>query len=373
MKYLSFFVYCIMSLGIGSLQAEIKYNVVEVPSIDNRTTFATHINENGLLVGQCGKENEYEEKEGLTIGFVWDLKTGEQTILQDKDHDVEITGLNDRNEVIGLVVKDAYWSLGDGFIWTAKKGTQFLKKEKYQYACPVSINNLGQIVGLRSSLKLGHNITLWEGKNVESLDKKITNGLDHSWMPTPVAINDKGQILFWYKFDKMDWLDGQIDNAFIWEHSKHRYLSLLEDFEDIGENDHVFLELAGFNNQGDIVGKREKFRSGYGWVDSIFESSIWNLDADKKETPISKQFANERAKIHGINDLRQIVGCCRENDSEYAVTWDEANDLQNLNDLIDPSLGWLLIDALSINNQGQIVGIGKKNGKTAGFLLLPID
>ena len=388
-RYLYLFFLCIISLGLENLQAEIKYHVVEVPLVDNKTAIATHINENGLLVGQAATENEFGEKEGLTIGFIWNSRTGEQTILRNKDHDVAITGMNDHDEVIGYVVEDAYWNLGYGFIWNAEKGMQFLKKGEFQYACPVSINNLGQIIGLRSSLKLGDDITLWEGKNVKSLEKEITKGLNASWRPIPSFINDKSQILFLYKFDKEDWLDGQIDNAFIWDHSKRRYLSLFEEFDDIGEDDRVWLDLGGFNNQGDIVGKRERF---YGYrKPSIFEASIWNLDADKTTISLSPEFANDSEDtINDINDLRQVVGSYEkrvsneeynafweqhgfEKNDRYATIWDEQKGLQNLNNLIDPSLGWLLINALSINNQGQIVGMGKKEGKTAGFLLLPIS
>lgn len=369
MKSLYFLVYSIMLLGFGSLQAEIKYRVVEVPSIDDKTTLPFFINEKGLVAGQCRNEDFLsEENEQLLMGFVWNAKTGEHKTIQDKKSHVAITGLNDNNEVIGALVKnndDFYFHLGQGFIWTADKGNMILKKGTYKYSWPVSINNHGQIVGQRCDEKLGCSISLWEGKSVESLDRVVTKGLEYSWLPFPIAINDNGQILFQYKFDNAD--EDQIDHAFIWDHSKrHFFLSL----EDILDEERVYLTFGGLNNQGDIVGQRERLRGG---LDSTDVASIWNPYADKKETPMSKQLANPNVKINDINDLRQVVGrILREDTGEYAGIWDEANDLQNLNDLIDPSLGWNLINAQSINNQGQIVGYGLKDGKTAGFLLLPI-
>jgi hypothetical protein len=41
----------------------------------------------------------------------------------------------------------------------------------------------------------------------------------------------------------------------------------------------------------------------------------------------------------------------------------------DLNDLIDPSLGWELQEARAINNAGQITGIGRIGGERRAFLL----
>jgi hypothetical protein len=43
----------------------------------------------------------------------------------------------------------------------------------------------------------------------------------------------------------------------------------------------------------------------------------------------------------------------------------------DLNTLIDPSLGWTLTAAYSINNNGWIVGEGTHNGQTRAYLLIP--
>jgi hypothetical protein len=43
----------------------------------------------------------------------------------------------------------------------------------------------------------------------------------------------------------------------------------------------------------------------------------------------------------------------------------------NLNDLIDPSSGWILESANCINNNGWIVGYGTYNGLDQAFLLTP--
>ena len=43
----------------------------------------------------------------------------------------------------------------------------------------------------------------------------------------------------------------------------------------------------------------------------------------------------------------------------------------DLNELIDPTLGWKLFYAYDINDHGQIVGWGRLNDHWAGFVLTP--
>jgi probable HAF family extracellular repeat protein len=55
-----------------------------------------------------------------------------------------------------------------------------------------------------------------------------------------------------------------------------------------------------------------------------------------------------------------------------AFLWDDVNGMRNLNNLIDPASGWVLKVAFSINDQGQIVGMGTNPaGQKRGFLLTP--
>jgi hypothetical protein len=44
----------------------------------------------------------------------------------------------------------------------------------------------------------------------------------------------------------------------------------------------------------------------------------------------------------------------------------------DLNDLIDPRFGWELIQAIGINDAGQIVGQGRIGGETHAFLMTPV-
>jgi probable HAF family extracellular repeat protein len=47
--------------------------------------------------------------------------------------------------------------------------------------------------------------------------------------------------------------------------------------------------------------------------------------------------------------------------------------MTDLNTLIPPGSGWVLDEAYSINDAGQITGYGEHNGQTRGFLLTPVS
>lgn len=56
-----------------------------------------------------------------------------------------------------------------------------------------------------------------------------------------------------------------------------------------------------------------------------------------------------------------------------AVMWTGAtgNPITDLNSLLPPSSGWILNQAISINDNGFIIGYGSSDGLGASFLLYP--
>lgn len=69
-----------------------------------------------------------------------------------------------------------------------------------------------------------------------------------------------------------------------------------------------------------------------------------------------------------INNDDQVVGY----GADGAVLWNVDQGLTNLNDLVMDDAGWDLRQATKINEQGQIAGIGFKDGRQVSFLLDPI-
>jgi probable HAF family extracellular repeat protein len=75
----------------------------------------------------------------------------------------------------------------------------------------------------------------------------------------------------------------------------------------------------------------------------------------------------------GVNTAGQVVGFAYTalGSEEDAFVYTEATGIVNLNTQIDPSLGFHLRRAQSINDAGQIVGIGLHDGQERAFRLTP--
>jgi hypothetical protein len=73
-----------------------------------------------------------------------------------------------------------------------------------------------------------------------------------------------------------------------------------------------------------------------------------------------------------VNDVGQVVGNLE--DEYHGFVWDSFNGILDLNDYLDPVSGadWIVRRATAINNRGQIIGEGVRNGVFHGLLLTPI-
>jgi probable HAF family extracellular repeat protein len=83
--------------------------------------------------------------------------------------------------------------------------------------------------------------------------------------------------------------------------------------------------------------------------------------------------SGEHNTAWGINASGLVVGC-RGQSLKRAVRYTNTLGLQELNALIDPSLGWVLLCAHDVNDAGQIVGYGFNNytGLTHAVRLQPL-
>ncbi len=126
-----------------------------------------------------------------------------------------------------------------------------------------------------------------------------------------------------------------------------------------------YSQAQGINNSGEIVG----------WSHNSRETDEPFLYKNGTFTDLGN--LGGPANAYGINDLGQVVGTsslspsCSVSDSGctlHAFLY-ENGAMIDLNTLLPPNSGWQLTSATAINNEGQIVGNGKYNGQSFGFLL----
>jgi probable HAF family extracellular repeat protein len=146
-------------------------------------------------------------------------------------------------------------------------------------------------------------------------------------------------------------------------HQAIGYYKLI-DLGTLGGNSSVAYSI---NNNGQIVGRA--YNSSGNIRATLFDSigSGKNIDLGT--------LGGWESEAMSINDNGQIVGCAENGLGNIKATlFDPIGGGNNidLNTLIDPSLGWTLIEARSINDNGWIVGVGiNPGGYERAYLLIP--
>lgn len=244
------------------------------------------------------------------------------------------------------------------------------------------INNVGQVVC--STAPNGHVSGrcpyMWQNGNVTSI------GVCGSHYVS--AINNAGQVAGW----------DLLKQAFVWQNGTVTYLSRLGSYS----------RALGINNRGQVV--------GYSSTQSGKQHAVlWNNGVIRD---LGTLIGGHNSQAKSINRGGKVVGWSDTSSGlKHAVLWQNrqisdlgtiggnaslATDINNrgtvvgysftvnnykeipvhafvwkngiirdLNSLLPANSGWELNTAYGINNLGQIVGSGQKNGQTRAFLLTP--
>jgi uncharacterized membrane protein len=269
-------------------------------------------------------------------------------------------GLNDAGQVVGAGDTFVTWELmdpvtfhtGHAFVWQGGTPTDLdpstITTSDGEFRLFIfgsvarGINNGGQVTGVMQTLVPGAQsgsmpilhafVTSASGqinRNGDDLGLQLNPKLDSFGM----RINNRGQVV------------GTAAGAQVW------FLSTGGGFENIPIPKPPEGEVYGLNDAGVVVGEA----SG--------RAFILGAPGGLQYLPV----AGNASKATGINNRGQVVGT---GDGPFLYANSQVIDL---NSRLAAAAGWKLQSADLINDKGQILGMGTRNGKSALVRLDPVD
>jgi len=137
-----------------------------------------------------------------------------------------------------------------------------------------------------------------------------------------------------------------------------------EKFEvvDLGPFDNNRNDVLALNDLGQVAGVS-------------FNAETGRIEAFRQENATRSMLGTLGGSFSIARDLNNygevVGGSLTEGDENFHGFLYRDNRLHDLNEFLDPRAGWELIQALGINNQGEIIGIGSHTGRDRIVLLRP--
>jgi probable HAF family extracellular repeat protein len=219
------------------------------------------------------------------------------------------------------------------------------------------VNDHGQVVGFSVIVRANaYHAFLWE--DGEMID--ITPDPSSADITRAFSINNRSQVVGDAAPATMAPVTYPLRKAFLWQDGVTQDLSALEG--------HSSSSARAINEHTQIAGWSGVTGADYSdllWSHAVLwdNGMIYNLGT----LP-----GDESSQALAINDRGAITGWSGslENGDTRAFLW-QCEKMQDLNSLISPAAGWHLLEARGINNDGQIVGVGLKNGELRAYSLSP--
>jgi probable HAF family extracellular repeat protein len=131
---------------------------------------------------------------------------------------------------------------------------------------------------------------------------------------------------------------------------------------DLGRFDHNRHNILALNDVGQCVGVSLNSESGR------IEAFLENQGLRTSLGTLGGSFSI----AHDINNQGEVVGgSLTEGDEHFHGFIYRDRQLHDLNDCVDPDCGWELIQAVGINNSGEILAVASRDGDDRLVLLRP--
>ena len=326
------------------------YSVTDMGSLGGDESVAYAINDRGQIVGGAdtgvrGKDGEYD-----TYVFLWENGAKRKLNALPGRH-YYAAGINDRGQVVGAYSARPESGSFTPFLYANGKLRLLGALPRNGGALAISeayaISRAGQIVGISNGQAF-----LWRGGKLRGLPMP-----PHFTTTTAYAINGRGQVAGSGVGPGGTFLRS---HALLWQQGKAIDLGTLPGFGDT--------EAHGINARGQIVGWANQRRAG---GSSVFRAFLWQ---DGRMRDLGTFPGARDTHANAINDRGEVVGrfvgrVVRKS-NERATLW-HGGRIYNLNALMPKGSGWVLEEALAINDHGWIIGNGKHKGVAHAFLLRP--
>jgi probable HAF family extracellular repeat protein len=335
---------------LGFVAGASRAQIVEIPSLGGKLVFIEDINDEGVAVGgETTADGNMHAIRYTDLGGVQDLGAlsgfGAQSYASAIAPDGAIGGHADRADGTSVFF---------GHRYTAPGG----RTEICTSSCSVwDLNGRGQVVGLIP----GSDPTTWQAflyAPGAGLRKLGTLGGARS---SASGISESGVVVGNAQLEGA--AAGDLGHAFIYDSRDPN--ARLRDMN------------VAFNVQGWILQAandvNESFIVGYGLRGDV--KRAFRIDvASGKVLDLGTIPEGGNSFGWGVDVYGDVVGWAEDgSDHNNAFVYSNALGMRRLGDLIDPALGWQLVQANAVNAHGMIVGWGFHNGAPRGFkLALPV-
>ena len=280
--------------------------------------------------------------------------------------------INERGDVVG-------WSMGAAgtraFLFTTEGGMSALSGLPGRSRTVArDINDAGDIVGSANAggVDLGHAV-LWSAGSVQDLGTLGIGAYSEAW-----GVNNLGQIVGY------SYINGGSYHAFLYSPAGGMVdltptsdTGFARDINDAGQVTGYKTAFGGYHafrwQNGDFtdLGVLPGFAHSFGWAINDSGQVAGSSSSGSGNSERFIRFTDgeglrdlggtgEHNVALGINAAGVVVGTAGQS-GKRAIRYTNKAGLQQLNTLIDPASGWVLLEATDINDAGQIVGYGMNN------------
>lgn len=316
----------LIATTVAQFSAAQSYTVTDVGTLPSpRQVHATGINESNQVCGWVFN-TAWDHH-----GWYWDA--GTMTHLPGYVSSYEMAfGINNMGRVTGTMM--------DIFVWDASGYLNVIYAPGI-WSRGYAINDLGNVAGSYNDTSYSIELPLLV-VNGQIIQLPATEG-------AALGINESNHVVGWRAVDMTRRI------MFFWDGT----------LRDCGVPVGASGSMGYAINEADMIAG--SFTQGGAEYAVLYDhsSAAW--------TALGQLVAGGGSIAYGLNDEGQAVGAASVGgNSTHAFVWDSSRGMRDLNSLIPAGEGWVLSEAMGINNHGAIAGAGTLNGQLRAFLLIPI-